>query len=325
MRAFEVGEWGVINLIWSRLKRDPLEVLGLDDVVARRIGGGKLLVAHVDTLSQSTDVLPGMTPHSIGFKSVVMNVSDMAAKGVEPLGMLFSLGLPSDYPLTSVAEIAEGWRDATSKYGIYVWGGDITESRELMVTGAIIGLAPEGRVVGRRGARPGDLIACMGSFGLTSVAYMILLEGKKTRFKAVEERAKRAVYYPKAYLKEGIRLARLRVLTASMDSSDGLAWSLHTISSLNNVGIELTNIPVPREVLAYADEHGLDPYELALYGGEEYSLVFTMRPDGLDLLPNSLRRRVTVMGKLTRDKKIRLIVEGSERIIEPRGWEHFKR
>ncbi|RLF04118.1 MAG: thiamine-phosphate kinase, partial [Thermoprotei archaeon] len=112
-----------------------------DDVIARRIGRGRVLVAHVDTLAWSTDVLPGMTPHSIGFKSVIMNVSDMAAKGVRPLGILFSLGLPRDYDVAYIEEIARGWRDAAAKYGLYIWGGDITEASELILSGTIIGIA----------------------------------------------------------------------------------------------------------------------------------------------------------------------------------------
>lgn len=325
MKISDVGEWILIERLWRILIRDPEEIMGLnDDVIARRIGRGRVLVAHVDTLAWSTDVLPGMTPHSIGFKSVIMNVSDMAAKGVRPLGILFSLGLPRDYDVAYIEEIARGWRDAAAKYGLHIWGGDITEASELILSGTIIGIANENMIMKRKGAKEGDLVACIGEFGLTSIAYKILLEGKKAPTKRIELKAKRAVYYPKAYLKEGLKLARLGIVTSSMDCSDGLAWSLHTLCSLNNVGMTIRNIPMPREVWIYAESYNLDPWDLALYGGEEYSLIFTLKRDSLNKLPSDLAKKVCIMGEVTSDKKLKLLVEGIEKSIERRGWEHLK-
>lgn len=325
MKVKDLGEWGIIDRIWRILARDPDEIMGFnDDVVSKRIGKGWVLVAHTNALTEGTDVLPGMTPHSIGFKSVVINVSDFASKGVKPLGMLFTLGVPRDTSISFIEEIARGWRDAAKRYGLYVWGGDITEAKELVLCGTIIGLAREGDLVTRRGAREGDLVACIGEFGLTSVAYLMLLEGLRPPNKRVERKAKRAVYYPKAYLKEGLKLARLGVMTSSMDCSDGLAWTLHTLCSLNDVGMVIKKIPVPREVFEYAEEHGLDPYELALYGGEEYALVFTLKRDSLSKIPKSLLRKIHVIGEVTLDKKLRLEVGDIKRDVEAKGWEHFR-
>jgi len=86
----------------------------------------------------------------------------------------------------------------------------------------------------------------------------------------------------------------------------------------------IKSIPVPVEVRRYAEKYDLDPYELALYGGEEYALVFTLRKNGFDRLPKSLAKRIHVMGVVTSDKKLRLEVDGGERKIEARGWEHFR-
>jgi thiamine-monophosphate kinase len=325
MKVEEVGEWGLISRIWRVLVKDEEEIMGFnDDVVAKRIGGGWVLVAHMNALTESTDVLPGMSPHSIGFKSVVMNVSDFASKGVRPLGMLFMLGVPKGVDVEYVKEIARGWRDASLKYDLYVWGGDISEAKELTICGTIIGLAKEKTLMKRRGASEGDVVACIGEFGLTSIAYLMLLKGLAAPDKAVKRGALRAVYYPKAYLKEGLRLSRLGVVTASMDSSDGLAWTLHTLCSLNGVGMAIESIPIPVEVRRFAKMHDLDPYELALYGGEEYALVFTLKRDQIDRLPKSLAKKIHIMGVVTSDKKLRLKVDGGERRIEARGWEHFK-
>jgi thiamine-monophosphate kinase len=86
----------------------------------------------------------------------------------------------------------------------------------------------------------------------------------------------------------------------------------------------IKSIPIPIEVRRYAEKHNLDPYELALYGGEEYALVFTLRRDYIDKLPKSLAKKIHVMGVVTSDKKLRLEVDGGERKIEARGWEHFR-
>lgn len=325
MKVGDIGEWGIIDRIWNVLVKDPSEIMGSnDDVIARSIGRGRVLVAHTDTLTESTDVLPGMTPHSIGFKSVVMNVSDFASKGVKPLGMLFTLGVPRCASVDYVQEIARGWRDAALRYGLYIWGGDITEAKELFLSGTIIGLAKEENLMKRIGAREGDLVACIGQFGLTSIAYMMLLEGKKASSKMVERKAKKAVYYPKAYLKEGLTLARLGVVTSSMDCSDGLAWSLHTLCHLNRVGMIIKRIPIPPEVWYYAEEYDLDPYDLALYGGEEYALIFTLKRGCNDIIPKSLAKKIQVIGEVTAERRLRLIVNDTERSIDARGWEHFR-
>lgn len=325
MKVKDLGEWGVIERLWRIIVRDPEEIMGFnDDVIAKRIKGGLVLVAHTDALAESTDVLPGMTPHSIGFKSVVMNVSDFASKGVRPLGMLFTLGLPGDVNVDFIDEIARGWRDAADRYGLHIWGGDITEAKELMVCGTIIGLARERVLMSRRGAKEGDLVACIGEFGLTSIAYFMLLKKLRAPNKRIERRAKRAVYYPKAYLREGLRLARLGIVTSSMDCSDGLAWTLHTLCSLNGVGMVIKKIPIPNEVWEYAKEHNLDPYDLALYGGEEYALVFTLKRDSLNKIPKDLFKRIHIIGEVTSDKRVRLQVNEAEKEIEARGWEHFK-
>jgi thiamine-monophosphate kinase len=325
VKVEDVGEWEVINSIWRILVRDAEEIMGPnDDVVAKRIGKGWVIVAHTDALTESTDVLPGMSPHSIGFKSVVMNVSDFASKGVRPLGILFALGVPREVDVEYVEEIARGWRDASLKYGLYVWGGDVGETKELTLCGTIIGLAKEEALIRRKGAGEGDLVACIGEFGLTSVAYLMLLKELRAPDKKIERRVKKTVYYPRAYLKEGLKLSRLGVVTSSMDSSDGLAWTLHTLCSLNDVGMVIKSIPIPVEVWRYAKEYDLDPYELALYGGEEYALVFTLRRDYINRIPRSLAKSIYVMGVVTADRKLKLEVEGGERKIEAKGWEHFR-
>ncbi len=132
---------------------------------------------------------------------------------------------------------------------------------------------------------------------------------------------------PNARLKEGLALSHSCAASASIDSSDGLAWSLHEIAKMSNVGFVVNTLPVAEEVKRFAEFNNLDPRELALYGGEEYELVVTVKSNrwveagaaveaaGGSLLP---------IGKVTRDTQLLLDVDGQKHPVEARGWEHFK-
>jgi len=131
-----------------------------------------------------------------------------------------------------------------------------------------------------------------------------------------------AVLMPRARLKEGLALAQTGAITASIDSSDGLAWSLHEISKASNVGFLIKNLPIAEETRRFAEEHGLDPVELCLYGGEEYELVVTVKPK----LWEKAKKAASLIkiGFATKERTLLLEEKGKRIPIEPRGWEHFK-
>jgi thiamine-monophosphate kinase len=124
-------------------------------------------------------------------------------------------------------------------------------------------------------------------------------------------------------LAEGIALAKSRATTSSIDSSDGLAWSLHQIADASKVGISLHTIPVAMEVENFAKEHRLSALELALYGGEEYELVVTIKPERF----NKLKRRAPSLKRIGIVEKKRsgvaAQIRGKQVIVEAHGWEHF--
>jgi thiamine-monophosphate kinase len=116
-------------------------------------------------------------------------------------------------------------------------------------------------------------------------------------------------------------------VSASIDSSDGLAWSLHELGRLSKVGFILDVVPMGSEVKQFADQNGLDASELALYGGEEYELVLTVKPEGWDAAVaavESVGGQLLPIGKATKESKILLNVDNETCAIEARGWEHFK-
>ena len=136
-----------------------------------------------------------------------------------------------------------------------------------------------------------------------------------------------AVCMPQARLKEGLALSRSGAVSASIDSSDGLAWSLHEIGQMSDVGFTVNSVPVAEEVNRFAEFNHLDPLELALYGGEEYELVVTVKPKSWAAAAAAVEAVggcLLPIGKATKDMAMLLDVNGEKRQIEPRGWEHFK-
>ncbi len=326
MRVSEVGEIGTHERIRRALRRDGRELLGYgDDAIAMPLDGG-VLVAHTDVLIGSRDILKGMGPFDVGWKAAVMNLSDVISKGAAPMALLFSWGIPGDYELEAVAEIASGMDAAAKECGAFVGGGDTSEADELILAGFCFGMARGGRVIGRRGAKPGDILASTGPFGLTAVAFKVALEGLEAPGR-IRERAMGAIRRPIPRFKEGMAIAELGSASAGMDCSDGLAKSIHWLSRMSGVGFELCRIPIPEEVFEFSEIHGLDPYELALYaGGEEYELLYCIKPELWEDAVSAVEGvggRLEMLGRATEGGAI-LSLDGAIRPIEDRGWEHFK-
>jgi thiamine-monophosphate kinase len=323
-----LGERKIIEIIENHLK--PLPEMPIpfgDDVSAYDIGNGYWAVLKTDMLVDKTDVPPKMSLWQAARKAVVMNVSDFAAKGVKPLVILVSLGMPGKFATrSSVEEIADGLNAGSREYGVYVIGGDTSESSDFVVSLSLFGLARKNEVMLRSGACPGDIVAVTGSFGKTSAGLKILLNGLKVSPK-VREILVDSVLMPHARLKEGLALIKTKAVTAAIDSSDGLAWSLHEIARTSKVGFLIDNPPIASEVREFAEVNKLSSSELALYGGEEYELVLTVKPKLWDKAKKTVKDvggELMKIGKTIAEKKILMKADGRKMDIEARGWEHFK-
>jgi thiamine-monophosphate kinase len=145
--------------------------------------------------------------------------------------------------------------------------------------------------------------------------------------KGLREVLLRSVCMPNARLSEGLSLCHSGALSASIDSSDGLAWSLHELARMSGVGFLINSVPISEEVRRFAEFNGLDALELALHGGEEYELVVTVNPKrwvDAEVAVKKAGGRLLRIGKVTRDQQVLLDVDGEQTPIEARGWEHFK-
>jgi len=323
----EVGERALIDLMMGHLTPMPeMPVPFWDDVSAVGIGGGRAAVLKMDMLVWATDVPRGMTPFQAGRKAVVMNFSDLASKGVRPIAFMASLGLPRNLAVDAVEELARGFDAGAREHGAYVIGGDTNEAGDVIISGMAYGVADVDRMMRREGARPGDLLATTGGFGRTGAAFKALLEGLEAP-PGLRRSLLESVYMPRARVEEGVALAGSGSVSSSMDSSDGLAMSLHDLSRSSGVGFRVDHLPTSPEAAEFAELHGLDPSGLVLYGGEEYELVFTVRPGGMDAARAALENTgcdLIEVGVATADRRIVHVDDGTERPITQSGWEHFR-
>ncbi|MEM3003929.1 MAG: thiamine-phosphate kinase [Candidatus Bathyarchaeia archaeon] len=319
-----LGERRIIEIIMSLQERMPGNPIPFgDDVSAVRIEGKKLAVLKCDMLVGMTDLPRGMSLWQASRKAVVSTISDLAAKGVRPLAILASLGLPRSLSERDIREIGSGLNSGAREYGAYVLGGDTNESEDLVIDVSAFGVCGEDEIIRRDTTNVGDKVAVTGDFGLTSLGLKIIKEDLKVP-RRLKVEAMSAVFMPKARLREGLALAKHHLATASIDSSDGLAWSLHELARSSGVGFEIKHLPIHNRVKEYALRAGLDAAELALYGGEEYELVVTMKPA---VFRRSARRlTLKCIGNVTAEEgRVTLRSEDGVCEIERRGYEHLKR
>jgi thiamine-monophosphate kinase len=324
--AKQLGERKIIELILNCLDQMPNMPLPFgDDASAVDLGANKLAVINMDMLVKKTDVPRTMSLWQAARKAVIMNISDLAAKGAKPIALLTSIGVPPELTKTDIEQIGKGLNAAARKYGAYILGGDTNEASELIISCMALGACPKDQLIKRSGAKPGDYLAVTGVFGKTTSGLKILIDGLSAP--NIREVLVNSVLMPKARVQEGLALAELKAVTASIDSSDGLAWSLHELSRASNAGFRLDKVPVAPEVEQFAEINDFDTLELALYGGEEYELILTINPSvwiEAEKAVASAGGVLTKIGIVTKEKQILLKTAGKIVSVEPRGWEHFK-
>lgn len=281
-------------------------------------------MVKTDMLVGRTDVPPGMTHRQAARKAVAMCVSDFAAKGVRPDSFLISLGLPRGCTRGQVEEIAGGLEGASREWNVKLVGGDTGEADDLVIDCTMVGFADRA-VVGRGGARPGELVVTTGFFGYPSSGLKIMMESAHAR-DGFRRKAMESVVRPRPNLAAGLALGRY--LSSSMDSSDGLAICLHDIARTSRVGMSLRRLPVRSEVRLFARSNGLSLDKLVLGGGEEYLIVGTVaesrfrsarraaKASGGDLL--AIGRVTSKRGEVVLREK-----GGHVREIPRMGWTHL--
>lgn len=273
----ESREQQIINILSSQLRLHkrpfPLDDVALIDL--GRTNRPRLLAFKCDMLVGSTDIPHSMKSWQVARKSIVSCVSDFAAKGLAPSVCILSLGLPRSISLSTIKELTYGFKRASKEFGINIIGGDTNHSNEFTIDCSMFGHSnlPISTIPAQSGAKPEDVIVTSGVFGRTAAGLKIVLNNAKVR-KQFKAKYLSSVMLPTPRLKFGICLRKL--LSSSIDSSDGLASSLCRLAIRSNVDFHVERLPIASGIDEFAIENGILSKELLLYGGEEFEIVGTI-------------------------------------------------
>lgn len=283
-------------------------------------------VVTTDLLVEGVHFLTGAQPaRAVGWKALARSLSDVAAMGARPRYALVALAVPATTPTRWVEEFFAGVKAAARRPGVRLAGGDLSAAPQVVADVQVLGTVAKGRALLRRGARPGDVLVVSGTLGWAQLG-LTALRRRRTSGLA---RAVRAHLYPQPRLRLAEALARRGGLSALIDLSDGLSTDLAHLCEASGVGARIFAEEIPTVKLARRLERrlGVSRLALALHGGEDYELLFTLPRARAARLPKKLAGvRLTLLGEITRGRGIILVdAAGRERPLRPRGWDHFRR
>jgi len=283
----------------------------------------QFLIFKCDMLVQSTDAPRPMSLSQVARKSIVSSLSDLACKGVRPIATLVSLAVPRHFTEKEIISVANGFKIAEREFSVNIIGGDTNEGKELVIDCCMIGISD--RIVKRSGAKNGEVIVTSGPFGYSASGLKILIKKAKSS-KNFRSKAVRTVIMPKPRLQFGQLLARYA--TSSMDSSDGLAITLHELSRQSKKRFTVSQLPTTNELKEFAKRNRYSYNELVLHGGEEYEIVATIPRRHLTKVKNLARKtrcKLFVIGKVEKGHGVVMTGKGKRIKIEDRGWEHLSK
>jgi thiamine-monophosphate kinase len=267
-------------------------------------------------------------PESIGYKSLARATSDIAAMGATPRFFLLTLGLPKSVKAAWLDGFLRGMRRAARELKLQIVGGDTTAGSQIVISITVLGEIAPALAVTRSGAQPGDLVYVSGTLGRAQLGLRVALTGH-ARDSGL--RATLAPHlYPRIRVGLGSWLAQRGIPTAMMDLSDGLSTDLARLCRASSTGARIyaSRIPVPQissNVLGKLRGPKPNALEMALNGGEDYELLFTVPKDRVKSLKKSPDfSALSSIGEITAAKTLRLILaDGCEKNLNPGGWDPF--
>jgi thiamine-monophosphate kinase len=312
----DAGEFAVIDRIERAVRRaggaHTGVVLGIgDDAAVLRLRAGEDLVVSTDAAVEDVHFrFASEAPRSIGRRALAAALSDLAAMGARPLGVVAALAAPPSLSLACVDGITRGLVDGARRWNAPLVGGNLARARQTALTLTVLGAVRRGRALTRDRARVGDRIFVTGRLGGTALAVARAAAGAQLRAA------------PEPRLAAGIALARLRGVGACIDVSDGLVADLGHLLRASGVGAEIdpARVPRPAGFAAACGRLGLDPERLALAGGEDYELLFTLRrgAPAAGVVERRLGLPVAEIGRILRGRGVR--APGTRTL---QGFRHF--
>jgi len=314
-----------------------------DDAAIISVGGRKDWVLSCDDFLEGVHFLAKTHPaDSVGYKSLARATSDLAAMGAVPRFFLLSLGIPASRAGAWLDQFLVGMARAARSMRMSLAGGDTTKNDKVLISVTVIGEITRGRAVPRSGARPGDIIYVSGPLGRAQLGLEMLLHGN-IRAKGAPDKGSghadrvlqsmlRAHLYPEIRLALGTWLAKRRLASAMIDLSDGVSSDLTRLCEASGVGAEIRSAAIPVLELPsiwsrYKRKLKVDPLQMALNGGEDYELLFTVPRSKVKNLRGAPGfSQLTPIGEVTPGRSIVLTdPRGHKKPLRPRGWDPFRR
>jgi thiamine-monophosphate kinase len=334
MKLRDIGEFGFIEKIRHGCLIRPdniVKAIG-DDAAAFTTDPNQITLVTTDLLVERIHFLRDATSgFNLGYKSLAVNLSDIAAMGGTAREAFVSIAIPQDCAIELLDDIYRGMKSLAGEYDVNILGGDTTRSTvDLIINVAVTGLVSKSDILYRDGARPGDVIFSTGFLGDSRAGLHLILNdievGSKTH-KALFE----AHVLPRPCLREGRFLAAHTTVSAAIDVSDGLSSDLGHIVKQSGVGatVYAEKIPLSQHLKIFCDQFDFDPVEFALAGGEDYTLLFTVSAGAASQIALDYQKifnqPLFAIGEITDTGSIELIdPAGNAKQVVPSGWDHFK-
>lgn len=289
-----------------------------------RAHAGNETLLTCDWFLENTHFLADRHPaNSIGWKCLARAVSDIAAMGGSPRCFLLSLALPSDRTEVWLEKFLNGLASASRALRCPIAGGDTTRHDKILINITVVGECRRGLALLRSGARPGDAVFVTGRLGEAEYGLELLRSQKTLTLR--DTRLKKQLY-PEPRLAIGSWFAQRRLATAMMDISDGLSSDLLKLCVASGCGARIQSESLPCVRIADRDKQQWNSTHLALHGGDDYELVFTVARKNLARIPKAIGRvALTQIGAITSETGIKLAgADGrQESLLQDRGWDPF--
>ena len=304
-----MAEFSIIDTYFNRKNANSVDLGVGDDSALLTPPPQQQLVICADTLVAGRHFPLDTNPHAIGWKSVAVNLSDIAAMGAKPHSILLALSLPQiDHDWLKA--FSQGLYDCCDQFGVSLIGGDTTQSPHLTLSVTALGWVDIGQAVPRSGAKPGDLICVSGTVGDAAFALNHLGHPLQKRLD-----------YPTPRCQLG---AALKGLAHSMiDVSDGLAQDLGHILKASQVGakLQLEHLPISPALQALSEAQ---KWQYALAGGDDYELCFTISPQNYEkLLQKQLDVSISIVGTIQQQHGLTFEKDGVDHLLQFNGYQHF--
>ncbi|MBE0447075.1 MAG: thiamine-phosphate kinase [Actinobacteria bacterium] len=332
MKVKDIGEFALIERIAEIVEHADERVIltiGDDTAVVRPTESGYSLLT-TDLLVENVHfTLDTINSWQLGYKSIAVNISDIAAMGGLPNYAVISLAMDPETDVDQIEDLYRGMEDASIKYGLRIVGGDVTKSEKLIINVALLGEVEEENLCRRSDAMVGDVIMVTGELGASAAGLRLILN-PEIALKVKEAGAlKRAHFLPEPRVEPGRILASLGI-NAMEDISDGLVSEVKHICEASSVGARLflNKIPVAKGVDKVATLTGERAIDIAISGGEDYELVFTAPKELNGLVEKAMTAigtRVAAIGEIVDISNGIKVIDwsGEERPLEVSGYTHF--